>query len=253
MLVIGGWIPKKVAFHGSCYSRGYSQKFSVQVRVIAELGRFARSAFTLSSQVIVSRRHLIIQLLQEEKECVADSSIFYQWKKHLSSLCEKERMNPYEKQPTVKGETYGNLPESTSYRYSIRGPTILKPTHNSMDYVVFLTTPSTEVIVGDGLVYRNIRGNSLFMRFCWVLPFVGYSCIAYTSFSATQFIDFNGTRVTLYVNRETMSDYQSTSFFWSYFQLLARLYMIRISQTITGDDVSPKFRSLAIMFCLRTL
>ncbi|KAF3403587.1 hypothetical protein F1880_009533 [Penicillium rolfsii] len=150
-------------------------EFPSRVTVIAEPGRFyARSAYTLVSQVIARR-------CQPQKAASIEAlNMLYQndgvYGNFMNVILEKEilaprlfrrdtsRGRPLVKSITKSGNerTTSTISTAGSHRYSIWGPTC-----DSIDCVVREMTFDREVRVGDWLIYRNMGGRCSFRSFSW--------------------------------------------------------------------------------------
>ncbi|KAI9370917.1 putative ornithine decarboxylase [Aspergillus egyptiacus] len=177
---------------------------SLEITVIAEPGRYyARSAYTLVSQVIGRRRQI--------GSASGTPDMLYQndgvYGNFMNVIMEKEVMAPYlcsrkgrtdsisVSRSTKQGRT-GNAPAegpgpgpgpqppvgTGEYRYSVWGPTC-----DSTDCVVREAAFDSEVHVGDWLKYHNMG--------------------AYTSTTATRFNGFGGKTDVIYINSEVMPAY----------------------------------------------
>jgi ornithine decarboxylase len=143
--------------------------FPSHITIIAEPGRFfARSAYTLVSQVIGRRRQLV------STSAAADGALdmLYQndgvYGNFMNVIMEKERMVPrlYTPDPLRKANVDCRATAATEhgqgkksqreYRYSIWGPTC-----DSIDCVAREATFDTEVHVDDWLMYRDMGGKWL--------------------------------------------------------------------------------------------
>ncbi|KAL5335767.1 pyridoxal-dependent decarboxylase [Aspergillus crustosus] len=171
-----------------------SAEFPRGITVIAEPGRYyARSAYTLVSQVIGRRRQIGIENESAGASKVPD--MLYQndgvYGNFMNVVMEKEVVVPQlcfsmrEKAEYMKrgrDEIAQGPHGSTEYHYSIWGPTC-----DSIDCVVREARFNSEVNIGDWLKYYNMG--------------------AYTSATATRFNGFCGNSHVLYVNSELVSRY----------------------------------------------
>jgi len=126
--------------------------------VIAEPGRyFARSAYTLVSQVIGRRCQMGSPAGQGVPDMLYQNDGVYG--NFMNVIMEKERMAPQlygaSRKPQVSATKQG-LDEEVSrgkYRYSVWGPTC-----DSIDCVARQATFDAEVQAGDWLVYHDMGG-----------------------------------------------------------------------------------------------
>ncbi|KAL2838545.1 putative ornithine decarboxylase [Aspergillus pseudoustus] len=174
----GGFQDSNFEYMASAIREFIAAHFPPNVTIIAEPGRyFARSAYTLVSQVI-GRRH--------QMGSVADEGLpdmLYQndgvYGNFMNVVMEKERMVPQLYSTSRKPEGQGEECKG-KYRYSIWGPTC-----DSIDCVAREATFDSEVQVGDRLVYHDMG--------------------AYTITTATRFNGFSGSSDIVYVNSEALS------------------------------------------------
>ncbi|KAL4861211.1 hypothetical protein BDV12DRAFT_180596 [Aspergillus spectabilis] len=170
-------------------------EFSADINIIAEPGRYyARSAYTLVSQVIGRRRQIGSAGASEIPDMLYQNDGVYG--NFMNVVMEKEIMVPHlcgarrrKVASLVKSMKQGSRevsqctqPGSVDYQYSIWGPTC-----DSIDCVVREATFNSEVKVGDWLKYYNMG--------------------AYTGTTATRFNGFCDTSDVLYVNSEVIPRY----------------------------------------------
>jgi ornithine decarboxylase len=139
--------------------------FSSDIAIIAEPGRyFARSAYTLVSQVIGRRRQIGCAAAEGVPDMLYQNDGVYG--NFMNVIMEKERMVPRLYKPksnslassaTKQGHGEGS---EGKYQYSIWGPTC-----DSIDCITRGVTFDSEVQVGDWLVYCDMGGKWL-ICFC---------------------------------------------------------------------------------------
>ncbi|KAL4756213.1 type III PLP-dependent enzyme [Aspergillus foveolatus] len=165
----------------------FSARFSPEITVIAEPGRYyARSAYTLVSQVIGRRRQIgsaaasgIPDMLYQNDGVYGNfMNVVMEKEVMLPRLCGTRRKKAELLGKSVKqARSEVTQPSAVQTLYSIWGPTC-----DSVDCVVRAATFNSEIKVGDWLRYDNMG--------------------AYTRTTATSFNGFGGTSAVYYVNSE---------------------------------------------------
>lgn len=150
----------------SIVTEAIREQFPSGVTVIAEPGRYyARSAYTLVSQVIARRCQVGKQAAAGVPDMLYQNDGVYG--NFMNVIMEKEKMDPclflgkrskeeslVKTTPTPdKDKIHSPQTAAAGHRYSIWGPTC-----DSMDCVVREMAFDSEVKVGDWLIYRNMGG-----------------------------------------------------------------------------------------------
>lgn len=162
----GGFQDSHFESMASIVTEAIHEQFPFGVTVIAEPGRYyARSAYTLVSQVIARRCQIGKQAAAGVPDMLYQNDGVYG--NFMNVIMEKEKMDPclflgkkskeeslMRTTPTPdKHEVHNPQTAASDHRYSIWGPTC-----DSIDCVVREMAFDSEVKVGDWLVYRNMGG-----------------------------------------------------------------------------------------------